>query len=578
MKKEVINWDDKPKTTAKKKPKGEKAPYNTPTADAKGFIWGQFMPLGWDSEERVQNYYFFVNSCKSIVRLSASKMTKQNLLMLAPLEMWVTGFPKGESFDHLSAVDLLITLCNMKGYFENDKVRGRGAWIDNEQVVIHAGTHLIIDGAKHTLGSVKTQYVYEMRSPIQFELESPMPKAESARLTKMLGQLNFSSLADSKLLAGWIALAPICGVLQWRPHIWITGSKGNGKSWLLDDVIIPMTEGVGLRFQGDTTAMGLMQKLNNDAFAVTFDEAEGNSEIDATRMQKIMSVCRSASTHEGAPQVKGSKDGTAREYIVRSCFLFASINPQITLDSDKRRFCILELRKLADVQAFERIESARAEMINKSYSRRFQSRIIKLMPNVLKSIEMFVSAVTIATGDKATGNQIGTLLGGWWHTFNDHVVDAETALDEAIAILQLIGQAEKMQDSTDEERCLQTILSVEQRIEARDFIGTKTLGELVEIASELPSEPSITRDEANDRLMRLGLRVVKDEGVEYLAILNTSVFIRTHLQKVAPAWAISYVQVMSRIKGAKKLKPMRFAAGQQGRALGIPIIEIFKYE
>jgi nucleoid-associated protein YgaU len=32
------------------------------------------------------------------------------------------------------------------------------------------------------------------------------------------------------LLAGWIALAPICGAMRWRPHLWLTAAAGAGKA------------------------------------------------------------------------------------------------------------------------------------------------------------------------------------------------------------------------------------------------------------------------------------------------------------------------------------------------------------
>ena len=35
------------------------------------------------------------------------------------------------------------------------------------------------------------------------------------------------------LLAGWVALAPVCGALGWRPHAWITGKAGSGKTTIM---------------------------------------------------------------------------------------------------------------------------------------------------------------------------------------------------------------------------------------------------------------------------------------------------------------------------------------------------------
>jgi len=187
-----------------------------------------------------------------------------------------------------------------------------------------------------------------------------------------------------------------------------------------------------------------------------------------------------------------------------------------------------------------------------------------------------VSAITAITGTKSVGDQIGTLLGGWWHTLNDEEVTYETAYIEAEAILKAIGQAENAKDSTDEERCLQLILSSEQRIESLDFTGIRTIGELVEIASSRPCVTNgIKSDEANDRLKRLGLQVAVQDNTEYLYILNGSKFIKELLQKSGAAWAVSYNIVLSRMKGAIKSPVKRYSAGISGRGVAIPLNEIF---
>src|SRR5512145_2898377 len=121
-----INWEEQ--ESPKKKTPKPKATSTSVATDKTGFVGGYFMPLGWDSEEKLLNYYFYVNSSKSIVRLAASKMSKQNLLMLAPLEFWIERFPNSQSFDALVAADFLITVATGRGFFSLDKIRGRGAW------------------------------------------------------------------------------------------------------------------------------------------------------------------------------------------------------------------------------------------------------------------------------------------------------------------------------------------------------------------------------------------------------------------------------------------------------------------
>ena len=43
-------------------------------------------------------------------------------------------------------------------------------------------------------------------------------------------RLPFENDIGAVALAGWTTLAPICGALQWRPHVWLTGASGSGPS------------------------------------------------------------------------------------------------------------------------------------------------------------------------------------------------------------------------------------------------------------------------------------------------------------------------------------------------------------
>jgi hypothetical protein len=128
------------------------------------------------------------------------------------------------------------------------------------------------------------------------------------------------------------------------------------------------------------------------------------------------------------------------------------------------------------------------------------------------------------------------------------------------------GLLNQTADLTDEERCLQTILQNETRIEG-DFIGTVTVGELVEYASEYDPQAKIKQNSANERLMRLGLKVVEDNKEKYLLILNTSTWVKMILSRTP--WAISYSTVLLRHNGASKRNTTRFSSGLIGRCVQI---------
>ena len=79
--------------------------------------------------------------------------------------------------------------------------------------------------------------------------------------------------ASGTLLVGWVVLAPICGALPWRPHLWLTAGAGTGKSAILDRYVVPLLGDFALVVSGATTEAGLRQTICSDAMPVVFDEA-----------------------------------------------------------------------------------------------------------------------------------------------------------------------------------------------------------------------------------------------------------------------------------------------------------------
>ena len=63
--------------------------------------------------------------------------------------------------------------------------------------------------------------------------------------------------ASAHFLLGWLVLAPVCGALNWRPHIWLTGGAGTGKTTILKLFIRPLLGGVVQSATGGTTEAGL---------------------------------------------------------------------------------------------------------------------------------------------------------------------------------------------------------------------------------------------------------------------------------------------------------------------------------
>ena len=544
--------------------------------DASGYISGYFKPLGFNKDEKgVQAFHFFVKGSNTIIRLTSSQFSKLNLIMLAPLDFWEYAFAKDKgSWDNVKAADFLCRLCNHRGIFQEDMIRGRGAWLEDDNVVIHTGKTLIIGGEECGLGEKPTKYIYELGKDLDIDVSNPLTGKEAEQLTSILTTINWEGASDGELLAGWLAIAPLCGVLPWRPHIWITGGTGTGKSWTFDNIVRKMIDNISISVQGNSSEAGIRQALGKDALNCLFDEAEGETEYRQQQMQNVMGLMRSSSASNGAQLLKGSASGQAKSSYVRGCFAFASIVPQMEHGSDFRRITLFELKKMRSQSAFLALDRKRVETITDEFAKRFQARMILNMANILQSIEICTNAVANHSKNRALGDQIGGMLAGYWHISQDDVIsfeDAQILAEEVVAdqMSKSTGQRE-----SDEQRCLQHLLSAEVKIDG-EYFGTLTVGELIECCVEVGA--TIPAKEANKRLRRLGIMVDHDKntGDDWLFILNTSSWVHERLKKTA--WTSSHRTVLGRLEGAQAYRKNKYySAGVQGSGLMIPIKNIIQ--
>jgi putative DNA primase/helicase len=376
--------------------------------------------------------------------------------------------------------------------------------------------------------------------------------------------------ASGTLLVGWVVLAPICGALRWRPHLWLTAGAGSGKSAILDRYVTPLLGDFALLVSGATTEAGLRQSIGSDAVPVVFDEAESNERPDQQRMQGILALARVASSESGAALLKGSPSGEVSRYRVRSMFLLSSIATALKQGADQSRFAQLCLRNPADLPRSEREAHWRAldrdleRQITPELGHRLIARTVGLIPVIRQAAEVFSRAAARHFDSQRLGDQYGTLLAGAWSLLSD-VAPTEAEAELCIASHEWESYSQST-ETPDEARCLQTILQHALRVEADGRVLTRTVGELVELAAHQAHELEVSVDQAAKTLARAGLRV---DG-ERLLVSNTAQPIAQILRETA--WANGWSMVLLRLSGAQRSGPVRFCgAGMVTRAVAIPL-------
>ncbi len=533
-----------------------------------------FRLLGYDKTETGSNaYFFYAQPSKTVIRLSPSSMTKTNLMQLAPINWWEGEFPGNKGGVNMDAAqNWLISRSHDCGIFNERWVRGRGAWIDGKNVVIHGGNHLIVNGTPIHLSKFDSKYIYEIGEEMGFDTDHPLPNKEAAKLMKVLNLLNWDREISAYLMAGWCVVAPVCGALNWRPHIWLTGAAGTGKSWVFKNLVRKLLGDTVLAVQGETSEAGLRQILKHDALPVVFDEAEGEDRKSQDRMQDVLSLMRSASAFDGGIMAKGTAGGMAKTYRIRSCFAFASIAVQIVQQSDRTRVSILGLKKAEDENKAERwkeLQSLYHTTFTDEFCQRLRARTISLLPVLLKNAQTFSNAAAAVLGEQRTGDQIGTLLAGAYSLTSLK----EISYEDAVKWVQDKDWAEeKAQESTRDEVSLVAHL-MDQLVKIETgTIGTieQSIGELVMNACGWKGHSLIVDSTAEERLSRLGIKTDK----EFVYISNSSDAIKRML--TGTPWSRNHNKILMRVDGAQAVDSMRFSSGVRTRAVKIPLDTVFK--
>jgi putative DNA primase/helicase len=538
-----------------------------------------FVCLGFDDGV----FYYQPRSTGQVTAIARGSHTGTNLVNLAELSYWETLYPSKTGVNWLAAASSLFAEQARIGIFSPDRIRGRGAWWDAGRSVLHLGDRLLIDGALHPITKApSSRFHYQRLASIDLpDGIEPLTDHLGAELIDIASRFHWEVPASGLLLAGWIALAPICGALQWRPHIWLTASAGSGKSAILDRLIGPLIESLALFPEGNTTEAFIRQQLRADAVPVVFDEAESNEKADRQRIQNILSLARVSSSSGRGVIGKGGADGTAQSFTIRSMFLLCSISTALKQGADQSRFAQLTLRNPSFMPKPERIAHWSAldaditRLCTAELGHRLMLRMVQQIPIIRDSVAVFRRAAAERFDSQRQGDQYGTLLAGAWSLMNSR----PATIDDAYQLIDSNDwTAYKEQTEADEERCLQHILQHPMRIELErmEVVGgkvfnrvsatTRTVWELVDAMNGSAETQEILPEAAEPHLGRIGVKVASGR----LFIANTALGLQRILQDTP--WAHSWPTVLARLPGAEKAGKVRFKGmSNSSRAVSLPL-------
>lgn len=551
---------------------GEEGPEDPAWVDA-----APFRCLGYNNRD-----YFFLDQGGQLTSLPGLGFGSRAMLILAPIEFWRTWWEgkKGVRWDAAASAVINYQATRMK-VFRPGTIQGRGVWRNEEQQIIaHMGDRLLAPGEKRWMAPEK----YVDGSTIYHRLPRlagpsatrDMPIGDRQRLYRMFESRFWHHDGSGPLLIGWTVLAPFCAALDWRPHVWITGTKGCGKTKVIELMVLPLLGDMVLAGQGRTTEAGIRQTLGHDALPVVCDEMEGVSRGARFGVRGVLELARSASSPMGQV-IKGTQHGKALKFQVRSSFLLASVSVGLTEPSDQSRFCVLPLKGSAEMDP----ELRRQDWLK--FRRELQQHIHKVAGRQLIGATMAAfrsghmdqlmavckSAADQVFRDARLGDQMGTLTAGaWWCQSED--IPAENEVIDWLGALSFAGIDWQQEEEANEGQIiLNILLQAREGVRVDGQVHTLTVGALLDLACEknLMNEGTVKAEHADKALRQIGLRVKKDRSGFYVS--NTSEWVKDKLAKTP--YHAGFVRVLRALPGAEKTNPTNFHSRlQSSRATFIP--------
>ncbi|MDP6786947.1 MAG: hypothetical protein QGI13_07460 [Rhodospirillales bacterium] len=474
---------------------------------------------------------------------------------MADTTEWANYYRRPNIIDWNEVAESLMAHCREAGIYDPSRVRGLGAWRDGADTVFHAGGKLYLNGEETSFEEyTDTSYQYLAERSITAPSATAATPADVQSFTSVLESWDWehSDLAP-KLVLGWIGCGLVCGALSWRPHLWITGSKGTGKS-TLDTLVANVLGKLCLSVQGSTTEPGLRQALNGNAIPVLFDEFEGSTQV-ATR---VIEAARAAASDNAAKIIKGTPEGKAITYRLRFAAMFSGIIANVQNGADRSRIVFLE------IQPKKHDETGRRRMLEAlaRYQEDIGAALLRRMLDALAeglfeaTMSVFRTEIRLNGGDDRKADVFAHLLASY------HVLSHDAEITEAEA-KQLVKLLDAFDDEgqSDEEECWSHLLG---------FMATVDRGDIKSIREWIAC---VDRGDTQRTSIKAIIEELARHGVALdgrtVKVSNTAPGIQTVYARTK--WAQGgHARVLRRLSKATAGGNARFA-GHQSRTTAIPL-------
>jgi hypothetical protein len=462
------------------------------------------IPLGIDG-----NIRYYLDAAGQLAALSVEKHSRLNITGLYGAEnhRLYQDFPKKNENQEVvgwrpekAAETLMRSASECGPWSPAGKVRGRGCWSEPDGgLLVHTGSS-VLTGGQARLPGIFGDYVLLARPPIT----RPAPLAAvggtsgvGAEVLSLLGTWNWHRKIDARLMLGCIGACFLGGALRWRPILWIVGGFGTGKSTLLDTCEALL--GGWLLKAGEPTPAGLWQSLGHDCLAVAIDEAE--AEHDNRRLNALVKLARVCAS--GDKLLRGSSEGEAAEYSLRSVVLFGSIRQPPLLPQDRSRIIVLRLGELT-AETAPSVTPARLQEMGA----RILRRVVDGWPRLPAVLEQYSIALRAVGHRSRAVDVFGTALAIADLILSAEPLDSDSA-GELAAQLDATSLSEADDNLSDQEAWLRFLRSSQIPIDGPPPRNTVFEWLRQAVVNNAFDE---ARDTADRILGNYGLKIIRSRG------------------------------------------------------------------
>jgi len=421
--------------------------------------------LGHDEKK----YYYFNSQSLELKGLTVNEHNESHLLSMAGQKYWGDRYRfrldkegnKTEYADIKFCIEKLFEEQRLIGFFNYQNIRGYGAWIDNERIIVNLGDRQIVDNT-FMEAVPNSKYLYTSNYPMLIDWDNPLSDDECSKIIDLFKLLNYKNEGDYIYLTAFIALSQVFNAVDWRFQLWITGSKGSGKTEIMKFMAKLIFDS---EIYQSVTAASIRQFLKSNAIPMLIDEAEPNCSETKKRMDGVIEVIRQCSSRMNTKMLRGTATGQVLEFNINSIFCLASIQPYLPTQADISRFFVIEMDSNEGADLSKWLEIQKHFKAIENFAPRLFARIVQMIPVIKANIELIKGLLIESEmiSDPRQADQISTAIASHFALISkNHVSDDDMPVILEIMRKLKLGTSEYETDNLVDEadKCLDEIMQI----------------------------------------------------------------------------------------------------------------------